>query len=108
MKVLCMCQYGHNRSVAMAYLLNHDGDNETLAIGWGAHSPALKAYLFAWAERIAVLEQAYLVHVPPEHRHKAFVVEVGPDVYGTPRSPELMRRLKELVRNGAIPGATIR
>lgn len=87
MKALCICQYGHSRSVALTRVL-HGRGTPAVAVGWGTSGDAIGA-LSAWADRIVLLEPQFIAHVPSEHRGKALVYDVGPDRWVNPYHPEL-------------------
>ena len=88
MKCLCVCQYGHSRSVALTRVLHRD-KVEAAAVG-RMTAPAALAVLAEWADVIAVLDRAFVAKLPAEHRHKVTDnFHVGPDVWSNPYSREL-------------------
>lgn len=101
MKILTMCGYGHNRSVAAAYILSHDQGHETVAVGH-RHGQELRAYLYAWADRIVVMEPHYARYVPAAYAGKVRVCNVGPDVYGDPRNVTLSNHIKRWIVSGGL------
>lgn len=94
-KFLCVCRYGHSRSVALSRVLHANG-HEAAAVGHFT-SPSALAALAGWADVIAVLDRDMLAAVPPEHRHKATThFHVGHDVWVNPYHPELGKLLTSL------------
>src|SRR3990170_4070705 len=90
MRFLCVCRAGSVRSVAMADALKGAHGQDALAAGAKANGPETLAMLCAWADRIVVMQPHYAEALPPEQLHKARSVDVGPDVWGTPRHPDLV------------------
>lgn len=104
MKILCMCQHGHNRSQCLAYILSHDYDQETLAIGWQTADEELKSYLFKWADKIIVMQPHMVEKVPANyHLEKVLVCDVGVDIYGSPRNLALEQLCKYWLKHDFIP-----
>lgn len=95
MKYLCICQYGHSRSVALARLLHGMGQG-AVAIGWSTNGGAITP-LCEWADRILIVDGHALAHVPINHRHKAVDFQVGPDRWVDPYHPELAQIFERLV-----------
>lgn len=95
MKWLCLCQYGHSRSVALARRLHHRGI-PAVAAGVGTGGDAIAA-LAEWADTIAVLEPHFAASVPAQHRHKVVVFNVGRDRWSNPYHPELLGILEEML-----------
>jgi hypothetical protein len=92
MKNLCICQYAHSRSVALARLLQQKGQ-VAVAIGVGTSGDAIKV-LAPWADRIFVLQEQYKEFVPAEYHDKVIVMDVGPDKWSNPYSQELAALLE--------------
>ena len=87
MKALCICQYGHSRSAALAQVFHHLG-HAAVAIGVGTSGDAVFP-LAEWADRIFVLQPAYANHVPSKFASKVRVFDVGPDIWSNPYSQDL-------------------
>lgn len=94
-RYLCVCQYGHSRSVCLTRVLHGRGD-EAVAVGWMTSGSALDG-LAEWADTICVLEAAYASHVPSRHLRKVVVLDVGRDRWSNPYHPELFSILSDLV-----------
>lgn len=104
MKIVCVCAAGNVRSVGLARVLKGDvgGRHDAVAIGHQTAGEELKSLLFNWADRIVVMTEGIRSHVPAEHAHKLLVCEVGPDVYGDPRNPELRKQCKAFVAKAGL------
>jgi hypothetical protein len=95
MKWLCICQYGHSRSVALTRVL-HGKQVGAVAVGYATNGGAL-ALLAAWADVIAVMQPEYSQYVPEEFRHKITNhFDVGPDRWSNPYNQELLNILMGL------------
>lgn len=95
---LCICQWGHSRSVALARVLHGRGE-AAVAIGAGSSGDAIIP-LSAWADRIALLEPGFKRYVPEEHWHKVVNFNVGPDRWSNPYNQELLAILSKMVDQG--------
>lgn len=94
MKNLCVCHWGHSRSVALARLLHSKGQG-AVAIGFASNGGAMDV-LATWADRIFVLQADYRQYVPEEHQDKIVVFDVGPDRWVNPYHPELRAILERM------------
>jgi hypothetical protein len=105
MNALCICQYGHSRSVALARVLRGAFNSsasrvsqsyDTVAIGWETAHSALEP-LSQWADVIFILERSYLFYVPESYHGKVVVFDVGRDRWSNPYNPELSTLLLQMV-----------
>lgn len=103
-KVLCMCQGGNVRSVALKYLLHYGGMKlDALACGWESNTDNTRDMLFAWADYIIVMQPQFASRVPaafhyqPGGPRKLFCYDVGQDRFGNPFHPELQQMLKGMI-----------
>jgi hypothetical protein len=105
MKALCICQYGHSRSVALARVLRGAFNSaishvsnlyDTVAIGWET-APSAVVLLSQWADVIFVLETSYISYVPMPCRGKVVVFDVGRDRWSNPYNQELSTLLLGMV-----------
>ncbi len=80
MKFACMCAGGNVRSVAMAYALKEKG-HDALACG-AINSLETREMIFQWADRILVMHEPLLKHVPSQFSGKVILTDVGPDPIG--------------------------
>lgn len=95
MNYLCVCQYGHSRSVALARVL-HGCRQTAVACGHATAGTALPV-LCGWADKILILDDGFRGHIPKEHWHKVVSMHVGPDRWVNPYHPELNAMLTEMV-----------
>jgi hypothetical protein len=94
MKNLCVCYYGHCRSVCLAKLLQSKGQI-ACSIGCGKEiSGDAFPMMTAWADRIFVLQAHFRDRVPEVDRHKVVVFDVGPDVWMNPFNSDLRAKLE--------------
>jgi hypothetical protein len=99
-RVLCVCQYGHSRSVALARLL-HAQNIQAVAVGWQtAGCDFLEA--IAWqSTKIITLQDGYfsiIANQIPWFPTKRFCscFDVGPDRWVNPYNPELADLLSKM------------
>jgi len=92
-RILCVCEGGCHRSVAMAEWLKNAG-HDALSIGWRGNDPKTLDFLCWWAETIIVMEPYIAEKIPAHYRPKTLVCDVGKDFYGTPKHPELVVLVK--------------
>jgi hypothetical protein len=90
MKVLTVCEEGLNRSVAARWLLQHQG-HEVIPVGLNRHTQDTLDMLYAWAERVVLLDARLRGRVPVEN---LVVWDVGPDRYPHHYHPDLVRQLR--------------
>jgi hypothetical protein len=90
MKVLTVCEHGLNRSVAARWLLQHQG-HEAIPVGLECHSADTLDLLYAWADRILLLDARLRSRLPTEN---LTVWDVGPDRYPHHYHPDLVRQLR--------------
>jgi hypothetical protein len=94
-RFLCVCQYGHSRSVALCRVL-HGLGLQAVACGFATAPDALPA-LAAWADVVALLTPEAAPLIPAAHRHKVADFNVGPDRWSNPYHPELRAILASMV-----------
>lgn len=95
MKYLCICQWGHSRSVALTRVLHGKGQ-QAVAVGWAGGSTAIDT-LSKWADKILVLESSFASYVPENQRHKVVDFHVGVDRWSNPYNQDLLNLLKGMV-----------
>lgn len=94
-KILCLCQYGHSRSVALAREF-HGRNIAAVAMGVGTAGPWLDAACEA-ATAICLLDDALIGAIAERHRHKVTSFHVGADRWVNPYHPELAAILRPMV-----------
>lgn len=92
MKVLCICEHGNVRSVALAYLIKTIYKHEAIAIGWATTSDETRLMLYDWADMIVGLVMPKKI-VRGWNVDKFRFLDVGPDVWHDPFNQELQHKL---------------
>jgi len=99
MKILCVCEGGAVRSASLANHLKHVAPHhDALACAWRYNSPETLELLCTWAELIVVMQPNMILHIPPSHRGRTKVCDVGPDLYGFPMCRELIEKVSAWAR----------
>lgn len=93
MKFLCICAYGHSRSVAMCRVL-HSRGHGAVAAGHLTHGGAILP-LAEWADKVVVMQEHMRNFVPPQFAHKVEVIDIGPDIWSNPYNHELLTLLEK-------------
>jgi hypothetical protein len=112
MKILCICEAGAARSVAMAFSLKYNWRHDALAASAAKNSPATMRMLCKWAEKIILMVPQFADVIPKVYRSKVTVVDIGPDIWGRPLCADLQsivsghadRLLKECENSGDASG----
>lgn len=100
MKILTVCRAGLVRSVALADVLKlHFEPTDVLPMGKDFQSKETQEMLFNWADKIVVMETHYMEDIPENHRAKTLICEVGPDIYGSSKHPDLINKVFIWARN---------
>lgn len=95
LRFLCVCQYGHSRSVALARRL-HSRHVPAIACGVATAGPWLPS-LLGWASHVLLLDDALRGAIPVEHAAKVVSFHVGPDRWVNPYHPELAALLEAMI-----------
>ena len=100
MKALCVCHYGHSRSVALVRVLHGIGIE---AVAAGAHTAGSRflKMMSEEATHIFIMEPGYLEQIPYEDRDKVVCLNVGPDRWSNPYNQELLALCKKLLEEWA-------
>lgn len=104
MKMVCMCQGGNSRSVACAFLMKYEYGHDALSLSWQANSDETKNMLFDWADAIIVMTEDFTQYVPTKYWAKLAVVDVGDDIWGNGLHPDLLNKIRGLLKNGLSIG----
>lgn len=102
MKILCVCQRGNKRSVALAYLLKDKYHHDALSAGWQANSNDTLEMLFSWADRIIVLQESIVGKIIQQFRSKVIVFDVGEDRWQSPFEGDLLNQLDVFIHKSKI------
>lgn len=97
MNYLCVCQYGHSRSVACARGL-HGRGVVAVACGWMTAGSALPV-LCEWADKIIVLCGHAPSRIPTKFHAKLVTFPVGSDKWSNPYHPELQQVIEGMISN---------
>lgn len=89
MNILCICDGGTNRSVAMARILNEEFGHEAMSASGRWLGVATRRMLCEWADKIVVMQERMYLYVPKEYMGRLVVCDVGEDRYHTPWHEEL-------------------
>jgi hypothetical protein len=96
MKVLCICENGNVRSVALAYLLKTIFGHEAIAIGAKKSSTETQEMLIKWADKVIIFNTA----IPYFDKPFDIVFDLGEDKWHNPLAQELIHKLyKELSKH---------
>ena len=103
MKIIVCCLGGVCRSVGLCDILRNDHGIDAFAVGLCNTTAEGQAFLYEWADRIIVVEPQDAESVPEQYQEtwsnaevwnpkwdaKRKVIDIGPDVWGKARHPEL-------------------
>ena len=89
MKFLCICQYGHSRSVACTRILHLHG-KDAVAIGWSTAGAEAIRLLSAWADKILLCDGQAKHYIQLIHTDKVLNFDPGPDKWSNPYNQELL------------------
>lgn len=98
-KVLCVCQGGNSRSVALAYLLKYGYDLDAVAIGWEGNSKETVNMLCGWADVIVLMEAYFKEKINTQFHDKVSICDVGPDRYFRGFNDDLLSQCRSFVEN---------
>lgn len=104
MKFLVICAGGNIRSRAFVHHLMYRMDHEALSASHDKQRDDTLETLCAWADRIVVVQPQYAERVPPAHKGKVKVLDVGPDDFGSPWHFILQDRVQKFVLGWAQDG----
>ena len=79
MKILCLCERGNSRSVALAWILKDQMGHDAIAGGMRTMSDRTKRILYKWADKVILVDKTFENEIPEEYRNKLKVWDVGPD-----------------------------
>ena len=97
MNILCVCQRGNSRSVALAYIFKDVYGQDALAMGISAASDDTKSMLYEWADIIILVDQKYEDEIPAEYKKKLQIWDVGSDKYFLGFHPELLELYRKYI-----------
>jgi predicted protein tyrosine phosphatase len=106
MKILCICERGNSRSVALAYILKDGLNQDAIAMGIRANSEETKSTLYEWADHIVLVDKTFVNEIPKEYQGKLVVWDVGPDRYFLGFHPELLDQYSKFINDNDLHSAT--
>jgi len=93
MKILCVCEGGFIRSVAMKHYFDRQNDTEALSVGIQLSTAPTLQMLCDWADKVVVAEEWMTKYLPVNSRKKQWLVGIGPDRWG---ADEFMEAIVEI------------
>jgi hypothetical protein len=101
MKILCLCQKGNSRSVALAWYLKqkHQIKHEAIAAGMVTTSRSTRKMLYEWAELVILMVPRYRHWIPSEYDSKIVECDVGTDIYFRGFDKNLIKKITEFIKN---------
>jgi hypothetical protein len=97
MKVLCICQKGNMRSVALAHILKTEHKLDAIAMGICTSSPDTQKMLFEWCDVMILTSKRYIELIPLEYRRKLKVWHVGTDRWFNGYPSDLTEKFREFI-----------
>lgn len=111
MRILCVCNGGNCRSVALAEVLKGQYGHEAVAIGTYWFSKASQVVLAGWADRIFVVEPLEAKLPEPDltkwkdspiwqgtYDSKRLIIPIGPDIWGHSNWDAIKKAAHEAVK----------
>lgn len=97
-KILCICERGNSRSVALAYLLKDGLNQDAIAMGIHTAGDDTKEMLYQWAESIILVDKRLEEEIPEQYHHKMVIWDVGPDRYFLGFHPDLLNQYQVFIQ----------
>ena len=81
MNILCLCERGNSRSVALAWMFKDYmlPAHNAIAGGMRTMDDETKKMLYEWADRIILVDKMFENEIPEEYKLKLKIWDVGPD-----------------------------
>lgn len=98
MRFLCICRYGHSRSVALCRVLHEKGFQAVAAGLYTGHESF--EVLSEWADKILIMVDG--VNIRAAEQHKIVDFNIGPDIWSNPYSQQLLAILKDKVEKDLL------
>ena len=102
MRILCVCQKGNMRSVALAWLLKKEYEMDALAMGVQTSSITTKNMLYQWADIIILTSNRYKKEIPREHRDKLKIWHVGTDKWFKGHPDDLVDMFRGFIKEEGV------
>src|SRR3990167_998913 len=92
-KVLCICEGGNSRSVALAWLFKKQLDMDAIAVGIRENKEDTLEMLGDWADHVILTDKKLEAKLPESLKNgKLRVWSVGPDIYFQGFAESLMNK----------------
>lgn len=101
MKILCICEHGNVRSVALAYLIKTIYTHEAISIGSKNTSESTMFILYEWADKIIFLDKN-LFNKYTKLEKKVYnmqLLDVGEDIWHDPYHPNLIHKILKQINS---------
>lgn len=105
MRILCLCEGGSCRSVALAFLLKNKYGQDAIAAGWRLNTFNTLEMLYNWSDMIICLETYMKEKIDPKFHNKVSVMDVGPDRFFQ-INKELLNILDEMIQKCLVKTTT--
>lgn len=100
MRFLCVCEGGNTRSVAMAYTLKYNFNQEAVPVSYVKCSQESLDYFSKWADKIIVMQPQFSDKFE-KWKKKLVVIDVGPDRWLNPLHKEIQTIVSEIAQKWA-------
>lgn len=99
MKILCICERGNSRSVALAYIFKDVLNQDALAMGIRATTEDTKIMLYDWSDIIILVDKTFESEIPEKYQEKLHVWDVGPDRYFMGFHQDLIKQYENYINS---------
>lgn len=102
LRILCCCEHGNVRSVALAYLIKTIYSYDVIACGMKANSKETLELLFQWADKVIFLDRNL---IPEKTWLNKFngkdirIADVGSDIWHNSKAEELNHKLLKQLKS---------
>ncbi len=104
-RILCVCNHGNIRSVALKYLLWRQRElypNEAIAVGMLSTSNTTMEHLIVWADMVIDMHDGQEIKKLKQMCEELDAVyihnPIGKDIWHNPQHPELQEKLYPLIK----------
>lgn len=99
-KVLCLCQGGFTRSVALKRAISKNWNADVVNAGVSHNGGPVLDYLFGWAEVVFIVDeflQRDVDYRPDDQLAKTYLIPIGPDIFSGPDDHQLVAKIERLM-----------
>jgi len=101
-KILCVCEGGNSRSVALAWLFKKSFGMEAISVGLRESSKETLTMLGKWADHIILTDRNLKDRIPKEWKPKLRVYHSGPDIYFKGFAETLINKFLQYLEDDGI------